>query len=218
MIVPGFMRRDIIKGYVVLFLLATVAIIVYGSVRLSARGAQATPTPLPENTGTQQASGTSAPYGLDDWDKLASIAEHVLTVAAILAGGFWAYYKVFKGRVYTSRLELVVEGKVVTINGNSYLSANMQMENVGLTRVEIQQRGSGLDVYAHGAAAASTIIHAVPWTFVTTFTVFAAHEWIEPGERISEPLLVALPSPQTAYKLELIINSRGISWRAMTII
>jgi hypothetical protein len=154
--------------------------------------------------------------GLSDIQVITDILQKLATIAAIIVGAIWTYFNFFRGRTYRMRLEPAVSGKVVTINGLSHLVATVSLKNVGLSKVEVEQKGSGLQVRAYEAPVDVRSVRSAAWADVAAFPVFESHQWIEPGEMIEEQRLIVMPkNGRTAFQLRLRVVSRGISWTAM---
>lgn len=149
---------------------------------------------------------------IDDLQKL-------FTILAIIVGGIWAYFNFFKGRTYRPRLEPQVSGKVMCKDGTSYVVATVRISNVGLSKLDMQQKGSGLRISSYevltniqDAASPRSESHGV-------FSMFQDHQWIEPGETIEDQHMVAVPGCEhLAFLLEYRIVSKGITWKAKAIV
>jgi hypothetical protein len=146
--------------------------------------------------------------------------EKLFTILAITAGGLWAYFNFFRGRTYRPRLEAEVGGQVIEGDSAYCLLANLQLKNIGLSRVIIKQEGSGLRLFVYEADAYFPAVHSVEWTHLATFSVFEQHQWIESGETINEQRLIALPEKEVlAFKLGLrVVSQNDIVWHAEQVI
>lgn len=148
-----------------------------------------------------------------------SNVESLLTSAAILVGGAWAYFHYFRGRVYKPRLEPSITGKVRSEADAHYVLVTALLKNVGLSKVNIQQEGSAVRLYSCKPAAMAQGVEGVQWDHVATFSVFQRHSWIEPGELIEDHQLVAYPKNfTTAVRVDLRIVSSSISWEVSYIL
>lgn len=145
--------------------------------------------------------------------------EKITQILAIFIGGGLAYIKFFKGRIYNPRLEPKVSGTAICKDGVSYLVAKYELNNVGTSKIEIQQKGSALRVSSYMAPTSVTKAQPLEWMHIGTYEIFEAHKWIESGENIEEKQLIAIPEcDQLAFRLELCIVARKISWEAVEII
>lgn len=152
--------------------------------------------------------------------QLLDILQKIFTIAAIAAGGLWAYFHYFRRRVYKPRLEPAISGKVISKGSVCYLMTIAKLKNVGLSKVKIEQNGSGLRVLSidkqPGIARTCTLLEGKR---LATFPVFKHHKWIESGEPIEDHRLIGIPSGnQVAFRLKLRIVAKKISWRTDTII
>lgn len=151
-------------------------------------------------------------------DVLGSIKTIAETLGLII-GGLWAYYKFFKGRTFRPRLELTVAGKTWHAKHLTHLVASLQIKNVGLSKLELSQEGSALRVFSHALNKPEEAPAVVEWNRQITLSVFEKHRWIEPGETISDQMLIALRDiNHSAIKMELRIVSNGIEWNSLTIV
>jgi hypothetical protein len=156
---------------------------------------------------------------VDDLEQLVGILQGIVTIAAIVIGGIWAYLKYFRGRTFRPRLEPDISGVVVSHGGVSHLKVTASLKNVGLSKVDIEQKGSGLRVFSYDAAPHATEAHIAEWTRIRTFPVLEDHQWIEPGESIEDERLIVIPEDEhLAIQLELRVVSNGITWKERSII
>lgn len=156
---------------------------------------------------------------VDDLEQLVGILQGIVTTAAVVIGGIWAYLKFFRGRTFRPRLEPGISGKVIGHGEVSYLIVTASLKNVGLSKVDIEQRGSGLRLFTCDAAPDATEAQVAEWTRIKTFSVLEDHQWIEPGESIEEQRLIVLPEDgHLAIQLELRIVSNGITWKERSVI
>lgn len=151
------------------------------------------------------------PTSLKDW---AEMVETVLKALGILAAGGWAYFHYFRGRTYKARLRIKVEGEGLYKGPALYLLVSVEIENKGLSKVPIDQTGTGLRVLAHGDwADPQNMKH------LETLSIFEEHEWIEPGEIVIDEKIVHLPnSDLLAIRLELHLVSGDSSWTTLSTI
>jgi hypothetical protein len=150
------------------------------------------------------------------------IAKNICEVLAILVGGAWTYLNYFRGRTYRPRLELGLSASIEKRGLHSFLGISAQVKNVGLSKVKIDQSGTGVLVYAAVPNADVDVSYPreLEWDEkYSIFEVFTSHQWIEPNEPVGQMLLVILPEPPAlAYKIELKVLSGKIWWTAVTTI
>ena len=158
--------------------------------------------------------------GLKGVQTSVDILQKLFTIAAIVVGAIWTYFNFFRGRTYRKRLEPEVSGKVVTLNGLSHLMTTMSLKNVGLSRVDIEQKGSALQVLSYNGPVSREHVLSAEWEALAAFPVFEAHQWIEPGETVKEERLIAIPtSSRKAFQLQLyIVSKKQLTWRAMAVV
>jgi hypothetical protein len=147
-------------------------------------------------------------------------SKDIAAIIAIVVGGIWTYLNYFRGRTYRPRLECKLDVTLVKDHSRSFLNIAANVKNVGLSRVQIQQKGTALLVHALQPQSSPSVPMRSHWDpNYRVFEVFKDHEWIEPGEPISQPLFVQLPhQPAPAYRLVLKLTSGGIWWTAEAIV
>jgi hypothetical protein len=153
------------------------------------------------------------PDTLKNW---LSVVESVSKIAALACAGAWAYYQYFRGRIYEARLELAVSGSVFTHHQSEYLIAIVKMKNVGLSKVAIQQKGTGLRITT--CEVPERPYSDVRWVRGRVYEVFVHHAGIEPGEPIEDRVLIALPAGKLAVQLEFRVESGEQEWNTQEII
>jgi hypothetical protein len=121
---------------------------------------------------------------------------------AVVIAGTWAYLKFIKGRVYHTRLEPSVDGKVFQHDLHEYVSVVARLNNVGASKVDLRQEGTALEVSCADLYPESFDHKFVRWTRIATAPVFKRHRWIEASETIEEAALFRLPSETSAVKIE----------------
>jgi hypothetical protein len=150
------------------------------------------------------------------WSDLLNEIEKVLRILAIVMAGIWAYYRYFRGRTFRPRVELTVSGLVVQKDGKEYMVATVGLQNLGLSRVGIDQIGTALFVSTSNAD--SSPFFDVEWSRPSGFQVFTTHTGIEPNEPIVNKLLYRLPTGQSFVKLHLQVVSGKQKYTADEII
>jgi hypothetical protein len=146
-----------------------------------------------------------------DWKGFWDMAAHVGTLVGLGVAGVWAYFNFVKSRTYYPRMEMTVSGDIRTKARLQYLVPRVTLKNIGRSKVELQQSGSGYRIWfaqgetgQHGELIWSEGEHV--------FDIFVNHRWIEPGESIFDELsLFALPPDCIAAKVEVRLSA-PIGW------
>jgi len=149
---------------------------------------------------------------------LSEALSNVVTAAAIVIGGGWAYFKYFRHRTFRPRLSVDLLGEWRQAEGTDLLHIRVRVTNIGASKVALNQYGSGLNVgFATAIADHDQVVwELVPftvetapvdpdlrsWTDIKTgsqkttvprdYVVLDEHGWIEPGETVSDDLLLNL--------------------------
>jgi hypothetical protein len=139
-----------------------------------------------------------------DWDRTLENLERIVTILGLLTGGAFAYFKFFRGRVFVPRLETELAGRVSAAGTAFLLAADVKLKNVGLSRVDLHQRGTALRLSVLRTLPGVARAVEAPWEKERSFEIFLRHGWIESGETIREEILIALPATGFhAFRLEL---------------
>jgi hypothetical protein len=152
--------------------------------------------------------------GLKEALVIVDITQKALASLALLVAGLWAYFKYFRGRTYRDRIEAEISGVTLQEGQIDYLVITVRVKNVGLSRVPIQQKGSGLRVFTGKLVFPdSKIAQELEWSSVAVISILEGHAWVEPGESVSDQRLFVLPKDSSvAVKLELQLVSETQMW------
>jgi hypothetical protein len=130
----------------------------------------------------------------------------------VIIGGIWAYLKFVRGRTYKPRLSvgIAAQWRDVEDVGQS-LQVRVLVTNIGASQVTLQQYGTGLQI-SFPAPEQPAPPWEVGWEPVPlrdepdtarTFEILTEHAWIEPGETVSEDLLLNLDRQPIIAMLEV---------------
>jgi hypothetical protein len=156
-----------------------------------------------------------------DFGHWVEIAKNVCEILAILGGATWTYLNYFRGRVYKPRLECSIEASVEKHSGHSFLHVLVKIRNIGLSKVPIEQKGTGLLIFSVSVQGPSPSFPIpVPWNEpVAAFDVFSGRKWVESSESIAEALMLTLPHGDAfAYKATLKVVSGELWWTAESVV
>ena len=120
--------------------------------------------------------------------------------------------------MFFPRLEVSVSGVAVLRENRTTLMAMLEIKNVGLSRVDIRQKGTALRVLSANEMTPAAIV-TPNWSHLGTFSVFERHGWVEPGETINKNKLLIIPGANDRdYLLELHIGAGKLVWIATSIV
>ena len=134
--------------------------------------------------------------------------------------GFWAYYKLIKGRSFQDSLSPAISGRFASIDGGVYLVVSIQIKNADSTKVDFNHKGSALIVYEY-TVPSETEIHGVTDRRLTTFDLFQPNQqYMEPNEVLELRKFIAIPGPvNLGYRVEVEVSSAsGFTWTATDIV
>lgn len=145
-----------------------------------------------------------------------------MTASAVVIGGIWAYFKFVRGRTYRPRLSVDMAGQWRSVDGVDLLHLRIRVSNIGASKISLNQYGTGLQLSFpadeqdgppnevrwqkvpliennndedeqpenDGDVDEQPEHYGIPQA--RTFEIFKEHEWIEPGETVSDELLLNL--------------------------
>ena len=151
---------------------------------------------------------------VDHTHSILDTIEKVVKIVAYVAGALWVYFNFFKGRIYKPRLESKLEGELIKQETTSFIKITIQVKNVGLSKVDIKQKGTALRLLSYNPIDLND-----PWLHQQTISILLSHEWLEPGEPIEEQVLIPLPDSKIiAARAELILVSDKTMWETVAIL
>jgi len=157
------------------------------------------------------------------WSRARDIADtlnKLVQIFAIIVGGWWTYFKFIKGRAYQESLIPMVSGKLLTIDSQTYLVANIRLENVGQSLIEFAPDASTLRIFDYTSSPSSEII-AVKDNQLGQFVAVDKLS-IEPNEIIQRTVFMSVPvDVRLGLRLELLIMSnhkKKFIWRTSFLI
>lgn len=153
---------------------------------------------------------------------------NAVQVLAILVGGVVAYFKFGIARTFQQSLIATVSGKLVLIDGKTYLIADIQAKNVGATKIAFDLPNSLLKIAKYAGAPPKDTFEVHTQEFTQVRALHEDDHIIEPNEATSQTLLIAVPGLiELGLRLDVEIKSRsernwwvrsGFTWRASGIV
>lgn len=154
---------------------------------------------------------TTTTRSLTPWYQDFSTLKDLFTMLVVLVGGIWSYFKFFKGRIFKSRLELKVSGKIISGEEAKLLRASMEMKNIGASVVYLDKELTQLKIFKSFRLTTPDKAGPAYWheDDATRVRAFTDHGWVEPDETITDTVLIELPDTENvAYKLMISAGSR----------
>jgi hypothetical protein len=128
---------------------------------------------------------------LDVVKTVVEIIQALVTSAAIVVGGIWAYFKFAQNRTFRPRIEVDMSGQWRNVGQSKLLHARIRVKNIGLSKITLIQKGSGLRASLLAKTQPASPAQS-SWLSQRVFVILSKHEWIEPGETVSDELLLNL--------------------------
>jgi hypothetical protein len=133
--------------------------------------------------------------------------DECLKIGAVAIAGFWTLWNYRKSRTYAQKMELTLNGSTFVQQVDVFCEIQVKLKNLGGSRHLVKQAGSYCEVKA--------VYPDLHETIVAISTVFTRDSFIEPGEAISDLLLLKLPSnlgQPIWLRLRLRVVSGAIQW------
>lgn len=154
-----------------------------------------------------------------DTINIVSLIEKLFTILAIIIGALWTYYNFFRGRIYRSRLEPQIVGKLFENDRYFHIQVSSKLKNVGLSKVNINHNASGIRIYSYEIPEDLADIETAEWNRIGTFPVFEKHGWVESGETIEDLTLLSVEKRNyQVFRLVLRVVGRKKSWTTENIL
>jgi hypothetical protein len=140
---------------------------------------------------------------------------------ALISGGLWAIFTFTKGRQFKESLVPTVSGKVVTVNGQTFIAVNTAIRNIGRSKIRFLTGACTLEVFEYIKTSVTDVI-TMPDKMIRRFDpLHAEDQYIEPNEIIYGARLIAIPvPPDLGFRLEFKIISakHEYTWRTSCIV
>jgi hypothetical protein len=150
------------------------------------------------------------PEPAHDFDYWVDVAVDLGTVLAIVIGALWAGFKFKKFRTLKQKAEQSVEGELLgSSDGTRAIRARVALGNRGATKMPL--RWCFVGVFAVWDPASK-------WTPIGGEPVLEHHDSLEPGEPITDEVLIPLVGNEKAlaYRLEFIVHEQDPKGGDMT--
>lgn len=130
------------------------------------------------------------------WTTWADGAANLAQATAIVVGGLWAYFKFVRGRTFAKRAELSVTPTILPAEPQM-LKVRATLKNAGLSKLPL--RTQAVFVYGiYAAASEDNPINTGEQQLGKPRKIFAAHQWIEAQETVTDEILMLVPDSHSA--------------------
>lgn len=153
---------------------------------------------------------------LATWQDTASALSDLVTAAALLVGGAFAYFRFARGRIFARRAEISLDATPLDppLSG---LHVQLSVENTGASQLSLsdvrylETFAITQDDWPHD----TNVVWGAP---IIRTRVLRDHDWLESAETVGERLLVPLPpddrgTPFVAYLVRARITAVESRWR-----
>ena len=148
--------------------------------------------------------------------ELAETINNFIQAIAIVAGGIWAIFTFSKGRQFKESLVPSVSGRIVFIEGITFIVVSTEIKNVGQSKIKFLLGASTLEVFEYIKTPVSEVI-TMPDQKLRQFNPLHEDDvYIEPNEIIYGTRFIAIPRPpDLGFRLEfkVISENKRYTWR-----
>ena len=160
------------------------------------------------------------------------VASNIVTSAAVLVGGVWAYFKFIKGRTFAHRAELDVSPTLEASADSLYLSVAITLKNTGLSKLPLNDDMKVMRLFGL-THTANSAVSAAKWERVLTVPILDQHAWLEAQETVTDSVVYNLygttdgqgSGHAAAYQVEALVGGRrrlitrrGTRWQARAVV
>jgi hypothetical protein len=146
---------------------------------------------------------------------------NVAQALAILVGGFWAYFKFFRGRTFARRAEVSLAPSIVRSSATKFLKVVVTVTNTGASKIAFEPGLSVVYVYAVTSVAVAPGASTIEWgKHLSVTRILTEHGWIEAQEVITDEVLIPLTADYesagggtSAYNIVCKVLAKRSSWR-----
>ena len=157
----------------------------------------------------QETTTSTGSQALADTQRVVDIVSKIITSAAVVIGGIWAYYRFGKERPYEANLELTVSGEATRKDGTIYLRTVANATNIGSAKWGLFHPLTALRVLTCEHTTDVEKCKEVDWVHLETWRLFADQEHLEPNEPTVDAHLIQVLEEKeyAALKLEVYVTS-----------
>jgi hypothetical protein len=116
-----------------------------------------------------------------------------LKALAVLFGGLWVLLNYYRGRTHTPHLQLRVFAERVLREGDEYLMIKTELSNVGLSRVDVVNKGCIVTISGHRLPKKVEFVMEPRWEELANLDLYKNQEWVEPSGLLIDSQVVPLP-------------------------
>jgi hypothetical protein len=149
---------------------------------------------------------------------LSSSISDLVTAAAVVIGGGWAYMKYVRGRTFRNRARLDMAADIRESDHARALLVTVAMHNDGASRIELgleNEKFVRVDAVFDDEWTPDANIDWDTDGPVIMTRLFREHAWLEPDETITDELLMPLPSPDDTQALAYRVRARVFAPRQL---
>lgn len=147
---------------------------------------------------------------LVDWATAVETTQAAVTTVAVVVGAIWTYFKFIRGRTFRPHVETKISATWLpkTVDDAWPLHVRVQIKNIGQAKVELDPQVTGLYVSRMAAQQVPPPSETQWDDYDVAYDLFASHQWIEPGEVVTDDLLIRLPAREDVIEIKSLVVLR----------
>lgn len=155
-----------------------------------------------EGSGMERIAAPAVSSAAESWSGWLGAISDIGTIAGLVVGGAWIYFRFVKDRVYSKKLAVDVRGEWLKVADKPHFLVRISVRNLGATVAWFGNVGKTLTVNI--LADPEPGKHRRKWKRVSVHTILGDHSWIEPNELVVEDLLLDVaPSAPCLVQVEV---------------
>jgi hypothetical protein len=116
-----------------------------------------------------------------------------LKASATVIGALWVLMMYWRGRIHKPRIQLHVFGERAFRDGVEYLTIRTELNNVGLSRVNVRNDGCVITISAHRLPKRVGFVMEPKWEELANIDLYNGQGWVEPNGLLIDSQCVVLP-------------------------
>lgn len=163
------------------------------------------------------------------WKDRIDLAQKAAATLAYLVGAGWVLWNYWIGRTHKSWVQFRISSRRVTRGRLEYLVIKAELSNVGRSRVKLNPKREGVDVYAHNLPPNVEKPLSPRWVKpgpdskpIATLPLFDWNDrpkYLEPNGLMIDELLLAVPKHSDRFlRIDGYVESGTVAWLSRAIV
>ena len=129
--------------------------------------------------------------------------QSAVTTVAVVVGAVWTYFKFIRGRTFRPHVQTQIDASWLPETADvGLIHVRIQVTNIGQAKVELDPDATGLYVSRMADKQTSPPSETRWDDYDVAYDLFSSHQWIEPGELVTDDLLIRLPAREDVIEIK----------------